>query len=199
MRWYVPRNEKNMRQCVILNTVDFFNKTVLEVEVENYSNIDSWWFLDGNNFWQWCLLKIADCWCFLNIANYWCFFNIANYWCFFSIANYWCFLNIANCWCFVNTGNCCIISALSKAGKRQRRGFEGKDQQRIAKTVKDWWSGDDDGILMMSRTRDRLWQQNKVTKYGVNHSWTNVQTCWSCLCSFIPFAVLIFGLLMLFC
>ena len=118
---------------------------------------------------------------------------------FFSIANYWCFLNIANCWCFVNTGNCCIISALSKAGKRQRRGFGGKDQQRIATTVKDWWNGDDDGILMMSRTRDRLWQQNKVTKYGVNHSWTNVQTCWSRLCSFIPFAVLIFGLLMLFC
>ena len=109
------------------------------------------------------------------------------------------FFSIANCWCFVNTGNCCIISALSKAGKRQRRGFGGKDQQRIATTVKDWWNGDDHGILMMSRTRDRLWQQNKVTKYGVNHSWTNVQTCWSRLCSFIPFAVLIFGLLMMFC
>ena len=66
--------KKNMRQCVILNTVEFFNKTILEVEVGNYSNIDSWWFLDGNNFWQWCLLKIANCWCFLNIANYWCFF-----------------------------------------------------------------------------------------------------------------------------
>ena len=65
--------KKKMRQCVILNTVDFFNKKVLEVEVENYSNIDSWWFLDGNNFCRWCLLKIANYWCFFNIANYWCF------------------------------------------------------------------------------------------------------------------------------
>ena len=67
---YVPRNEKKYAP---MRHIDFFNKTVLEVEVENYSNIDSWWFLDGNNFWQWCLLKIANCWYFLNIANYWFF------------------------------------------------------------------------------------------------------------------------------
>ena len=56
-----------------------------------------------------------------------------------------------------------------ESGKRQRRGFGGKDQQRIATTVKDWWNGDDDsifndeqdyGLTLTTKQRNKIWYQS---------------------------------------